>query len=117
MSIRIGDLDRQIRIEQKVAGSPPVTAEGEENYAWGTYADGVWAARRDLRGEEFLAQFGKQAEVTTAYKIRWLEGITLQMRFVDLESGDVYDIQHIARLGRKDALELWGKATAGATAP
>lgn len=109
-----GQLDRRITIQQRVLGNPPVTGAGEENSTWQEVAT-VWAARRDVRGEEFLAQFGRQAEVTCTFKLRYRAGITPQMRVVD--GGETYEIQHIARLGRKEALELWAKAIEGASAP
>lgn len=106
MTLPAGNLDRRITIEQatKTRGSA-----GSERLTWSTLIE-VWAEKRDVSARELMTSGVQLSEATTAFRIRWREGITPGMRV--LYDGRVYDIQAVLEPPntRRDALDLIGKA-------
>jgi SPP1 family predicted phage head-tail adaptor len=64
----------------------------------------VWAERRDLSGREVIAAAQTTATAQCKFRIRWLEGFDTRARVQ--EGATVYEIQHIAELGRREGLEI-----------
>ncbi len=100
--MRGGDIDRHVTLQP-----PTVTqdATGDTTTDWTQGNVPVFASRRDARGQELITAEGKTAERFTVFKIRFRAGVDVTWRLLD-EDGTAYDIRSIARLGRKDALEL-----------
>ncbi|MNW39623.1 Phage head-tail joining protein [compost metagenome] len=89
--LQSNDLNRRITFQHKQrteddAGYPIPGADGWEN------GDAVWANREPLRGTEFFAASSAQSEITVRYKIWYKQGITADMRLVDLRDNRVYEI-------------------------
>jgi SPP1 family predicted phage head-tail adaptor len=64
----------------------------------------VWAERRDLSGRDVIAAAQTIATAQCRYRIRWLDGFDTRAR---VQEGDtVYEIQHIAELGRREGQEI-----------
>lgn len=89
--LQANDLNRRITFQRKVrteddAGYPIPGASEWEN------GDTVWANREPLRGREFFAASAAQSEVTVRYKIWYKQGITADMRLVDLRDDRIYEI-------------------------
>jgi len=55
----------------------------------------VWASREPLRGREYFAAAAAQAETTVRYKMRYREGITSDMRLVDLKDNRIYELSAV----------------------
>lgn len=116
--MRAGLKDRFIQIQQPTTSSHGET--GTPVKTWTQFAR-IKAGRRAVKGDELLADFGRSAEVDVIYKASWkdVQGVTTQMRIYDEGGEQYFDIRHVpaAGFGRKDAIELYCKATAGAVAP
>jgi SPP1 family predicted phage head-tail adaptor len=98
--MRAGRLDRRIVIEQ------PVYAQGADGQAvktWLFFAE-VCAEKRDTAGREFIAADRETAALTTTFRLRWLSGVSREMRIS--YGGALFDIQHIAEIGRREGLEI-----------
>lgn len=52
----------------------------------------LWANREPIRGREFFAAAAAQSEKIVRYKIRYREGITSDMRLVDLRDNRTYEL-------------------------
>lgn len=98
--IRAGKLDRQITIERQ---TETVAASGAVSKTWATAAT-VRAELVQRGANEYLAGFGDAETGSAVFRIRYLAGITTADR-VSCD-GITYDIDEIAELGRKRALEL-----------
>lgn len=100
--MQAGRLDRRVTLQRPVQQQD---ASGTTTDTWSTVAT-VAAARRDLRGREFVAALAEQVEVETIYTIRHTAGAvpTQLWRLVDGER--VYDIQSVAEIGRRRGYEL-----------
>lgn len=98
--IRAGKLDRQITIERQ---TETVAASGAVSQTWAPVAT-VRAELVQRGADEYLAGFGEVQTGSAVFRIRYLAGITTADR-VSCD-GITYDIDEIAELGRKRALEL-----------
>ena len=98
VAIAAGRLNRIITIQQRAQSRD---AEGGIVDAWTDFAANIFAERDNSGGDEKSAtrQGGISADVTVLFKIRYLTGITEQMRVVS--DGKYYNIRHINDL--KDA--------------
>ena len=74
--MRSGRLDRKIVIEQKTAS---LDSYGGQTFAWTTFAT-VWASVQPLKGRELIASQAAQSEITARFVIRYLPGVTDDMR-------------------------------------
>ncbi len=101
MAIHAGALDRRLLIEQNTGG---VSSAGAPLETWATLAT-VWAGKRDISGREVFAAGQDMAEIaSTRFIIRHRSDVTAAMRVT--VDGVVYDITHIAEIGRREGLEL-----------
>ncbi|WP_083101399.1 phage head closure protein [Pseudophaeobacter leonis] len=98
--IRAGKLDRQITIERQ---TETVAASGAVLKTWAPVAT-VRAELVQRNADEYLAGFGEAESGNAVFRIRYLAGITTADRVTC--DGTTYDIDEIAELGRKRALEL-----------
>lgn len=87
--MRAGKLRHRIQIETLTTGRD---IYGEPVETWTLFAL-VWASREDLAGREFFAAQQVNAEVTTRFGIRFIEGLTPQMRVRD--GGTLYDLESV----------------------
>lgn len=98
--MRAGPLDRRIVIQEAVTVQDSL---GQPIETWSTFAE-RWASRMDVTGRERFASQQEIASETTVFRIRWLEGVTRQMRITS--EGKTYDIESIAELGRREGLDI-----------
>lgn len=101
--MKAGRLDRRITIQQN---TPSTNSFGEQDESWADL-DTVWAEVRTQSGREIFAA-GTQAEIDIAFRIRHRTDLTRAMRIV--YDGDNYDILAINEIGRREGLEIVGKA-------
>jgi SPP1 family predicted phage head-tail adaptor len=99
-ALRAGDLDRRITIERPAAAQ---NGFGEDVPSWAEVAT-VWASKRDLTGAEYFRAASINAEITTRFRLRYLAGLTADMRIVI--GSEIYVIASIAELGRREGLEI-----------
>lgn len=98
--LRAGKLDRQITIERQ---SETVAESGAVSKTRTPIAT-VRAELVQQSIDEFLAGFGEAEAGALVFRIRYLAGITTADRV--LFDGSAYEIDEIAELGRRRALEL-----------
>lgn len=98
--IKAGKLDRQIIITRE---AETVAASGAVSKAWAPVAT-VRAELVQRSADEFLTGYGEAETGSAVFRIRYLAGITTGDRVTC--DGTAYDIDEIAELGRKRALEL-----------
>ena len=87
-----GQLNRQITIQQNTQTKD---AEGGMVDSWANFAENIWAKKNNLSGNERAAtrQGGSTLDARTEFTIRYLAGITEQMRV--LCDGKYYNIRHV----------------------
>ncbi len=73
-----GDLNQLVTLQQP---STSVDALGQRVLGWADVAT-VWARAQPLRGREFFAAGQVQSEASVKFTLRWLAGVTGQMRVV-----------------------------------
>lgn len=108
VSIPAGRRDRRIRIEQPV-NTP--SDRGGSTVSWTLFAK-RWAEIVPLRGREAIEAQALQARFDTVIRFLRLDGLTTAMRIVD-GNGQIYDIRHIAEIGRRDGHECQCSAREG----
>lgn len=92
----------RITIENKTVVRTPA---GDETDVWSTLAT-VWAARSDLRGEEFYAANSLLTRVDALFRIVYIEGVTVESRIK--VGNETFDITRVVRVGAKRReLELY----------
>lgn len=102
-SLAAGELDRRVRIEREVQGTP--TGSGEPTSDWQLVAE-VWAGKRTLRASEVFQAQQEIAEADVRFRMRYRSDVFPDhMRIVD-EDGREFDILGVHELGRRDGLEL-----------
>lgn len=104
--MRAGELDRRVRLEEK---SVTQNEFGEEVETW-SEIDTVWASKREQRVMEAFGEDQRRGEIVTIWKTRWMDGITVIDRLIDLQTSRTYDIHGVKELGRKEGLEITGEA-------
>ncbi|HEX7119399.1 MAG TPA: phage head closure protein [Longimicrobiales bacterium] len=80
------------RLRHRITIEHPVSAQneyGEPVEDWATFAE-AWASREDLAGREYFAAKQTLSEVTTRFRLRYIEGISPKMRI--LSDGLAYKI-------------------------
>lgn len=91
-----------ITIEQRGSGE---TGYGEPPVTWSAFASNVRASVEPVAGREALAAAANQAALVTRIVLRYIAGVTPQMRVVF--DGRNYDIQSVVDVGeRRRVLEL-----------
>jgi SPP1 family predicted phage head-tail adaptor len=103
--MQAGKLDRRISLRHRVLTR---NANGENVASYTEYAS-VWGGKRDLRGREFFAAQQINAELQATWRIRWRSDVTVTDRLVD-DAGVVFDVIHIAEIGRREGLDLYCRA-------
>ena len=98
--MKAGKLDRQITITRE---SETVAASGSVMSEWLQIAT-IRAELVQRSADEYLAGFGEANAGGAVFRIRYLAGITTADRVTF--DGVAYDIDEIAELGRKRALDL-----------
>jgi SPP1 family predicted phage head-tail adaptor len=102
-----GKLRHQLVIQQK-----SVTRDnyGGEVVTWASFAE-VWGEKRPLRGREYVALQAAQSEIQTRFVVRYVAGVTPQMRILD--GSDVHEIVEVIDVnGRNRELELMCRGSA-----
>lgn len=105
--IRAGDLDRRIAIQRATTTRDPDT--NEEIPSWSTVAT-VAAGVRQTAGREFLDGSAMVGEQRAVFVIRFLGGVTVLDRV--LFGSTVFDLDDVREIGRREGLELHGRAVA-----
>ena len=99
-----GRLDRRITIQSLTQTQGKY---GELLDTWSDFAT-VWANKNEDGGREFAAARQVNAEISTQFQIRYLEGLSAKMRI--LCDGRYYDIDRISEVGRRERLNIFAKA-------
>jgi SPP1 family predicted phage head-tail adaptor len=85
--VKVGRLQHIITIQSK---AKTTDAYGGTIDTWSNLAT-VWASVEPLMGREMMAAQAAQSEITTRFRIRYLDGVDSTMRIV--HKGVNYDIQ------------------------
>jgi len=97
--MRSGELQRLVTIEQYTVGSPQVSAIGEPDATWTTFAT-AWASIKPLRGRELIAAQAVASEVTGSIKLRYIAGLTAAMRVS--YGGQIFNILAVVNTDQDD---------------
>lgn len=101
MVMRAGRLDRRVTLQSRTLAQDAATGQNVET--WSDLAT-VWASKRDVRGREFIAAQGTNADADTVFEIRYMPGLSVLNRLV--YDGVTHDIVHVAEIGRREGLQL-----------
>jgi len=74
--MRAGKLKKRVVIQKN---TPTQDAYGSEVESWATFAT-RWASVEPLKGQEFFAAQQTDAALTVAFRLRYLAGVTTEMR-------------------------------------
>ena len=100
--MRAGRLRDQITIQQK--GTVTRDAAGGEIYSWTTFAT-VWADPNPLKVREYIAAKAAQVDLSAQFDIRYLSGVTNNMRVLWNNAG--YPIESVVNVrGRNTEIQL-----------
>ncbi|OGR95736.1 MAG: hypothetical protein A2V88_15960 [Elusimicrobia bacterium RBG_16_66_12] len=116
--MRAGNLDRRIRFERATEAQDPDS--GAPILTWDPPAASYDCAAevRPLRGQEYFAAQQFAAKADTLFRIRWPRGFeTLPEPDESVRlmyDGRIYNIQHVAEIGRREGLEILATARAEA---
>lgn len=102
--MRAGRLDRLVTLQTRTLTR---NAYGEQEETWATLAQ-VWAEKIDLKGREFVAAQQTSADVSTRWRIRFRDDVTVLNQL--LVDGITYDINQVSEIGRREGLELFTQA-------
>jgi len=105
--MRAGSLVQLIAIDRP--GST-VDDYGSEVVGW-TAVTTTRAQLVQASTEEFLRSFGTSSEISTIFRTRFINGLTLSDRIT--HNGNRFDLVEIKEIGRRKGLELRCKAAAG----
>ena len=102
--MKIGDLRHRVQIQNKTVQTDELQQQSD---VWLAYAN-VWASVRPVKGREYFAARQENAEVTAVVTMRYLSGITPDMRIV---FGDrVFEIVSVINVDERNrVLELMCK--------
>lgn len=99
--MRAGRLDRRVTLQ----ADGGTETEGKHVYDWASFVT-VWAEKIEAAGREaFLAGIDQVELADVRFRIRWRDDVTPKTRL--LLGAEVFDIVHVAELGRREGLELW----------
>jgi SPP1 family predicted phage head-tail adaptor len=101
--VRAGSLDRRIAILEKVVTQ---NDDGEEIAHWFKLAT-VWAFVQQQSGREFFASQQTLEDRRILFRIRWRPDLTVLNRIA--YRGEIFDIQEVRELGRREGLDLYAK--------
>jgi len=105
MTMKAGELDRRITIQQNTVSAG--SEYGEPQDSWTTFAT-VWADVVPMVGRELAQAQQISGEVTTKFIIRWLSGVQDNMRIS--YNSQYYDIFRVHELNRREGVEIWARA-------
>lgn len=91
--LQANDLNRRITIQRK-GPSEDESGYPIPNPPWIDVMT-VWASREPLRGREYFAAAASHAEETIRFKIRYRQGITSDLRLIDLKDNRIYEIKAV----------------------
>lgn len=111
--MRAGRLDRRLRIEQMVAGTP--TASGQITSSASLLCE-VWAEKLEETGREVWLARQLVAQITVGWRLRWSSTVaevtpSADYQAVD-EAGRVYGLLRVSEEGRREGLLVFGTARA-----
>lgn len=110
-SVHAWRMDRRISI--LVPDEAPARGSAGSAIPGYSVLDEVWAERRDLSGREVVAAAQPIATAQCRFVIRWRGDFDTRAR---IREGDtVYEIQHIAELGRREGHEILASLPGPAT--
>ena len=92
MTLQAGRLRHRVRIEKPGLSRDPSTGEPVPD-DWVPVADNVPAEIAPLSVRDFIVGAQQQSQVTARITIRYRPGIVANMRFVDLATDTIYNIQ------------------------
>jgi SPP1 family predicted phage head-tail adaptor len=97
--LNAGDLDRRITIRR-------FTVVGDDGFGntisdWADVAT-VWAQVQQQSGREFFAQGAVQSDTLVVFRMRWLDGVTIQDRV--RYKGTDHEVHEVKEVGRRDGL-------------
>lgn len=92
-TLNTGKLNRRVAFQKYVPKTDDAGFPSKEK-EWVTQFT-LWASREPLRGREYFAAAAAQAETTVRYKIRYREGITSDLRLVDLKDNRTYELKAV----------------------
>lgn len=98
--MKAGRMDRRVTLRKR---SVSRNAYGEQVATFSDLAT-VWAEKLDIAGREYFSAQQVQASVTTRWRIRWRDDVTVLDRIS--YDGAEHDIKNIAELGRRQGLEI-----------
>lgn len=101
-----GSLDRRVVIEKKTVTRD--ATYGSEQITWTTHAE-AWAEVKDRltdSSDERVAQGLRIATRSTRVTVRWISGVTSDMRVRLKSDGRLLQIVAIGELGRREGLQL-----------
>jgi len=114
-----GSMDRRIRLEE---AEPAVSTSGTPVLLWppegGHLVREMWAKRMEQRATERFTSDQVVAEQQTGWRVRWFEipdgAFSAHETFRVIEDGKVYDVTGVVEVGRREGLDIFGRARAEA---
>lgn len=111
-----GKMDRKIRIERFIRVDDSGLGTREE---WIELAK-PWAQYLPQRGSEAREQLGREGQLRASFRIHWtplMATLTTADRLrYPINDGEVWNIQAVTEIGRRDGLEIIAMAREGDTA-
>ncbi len=114
--IQAGKLDRRIRIER----AAQVSDGGLGTKPGFTALATVSAQYLPQRGSEAREQLGREGKLLASFRIRWSTDVMStgpgdRVVYPAADDGQVWDIQSVVEIGRREGLEIVAAARVGAT--
>lgn len=106
--LNLGKMDRPIQLQQFAPNRSPL---GDETKVWTTLAS-VWAEVIPVSGRQFMNATLEQplSSKTARFRIRYLAAARNDTQLRVVYDGQIYDVKHIAELGRREGLEIVAEA-------
>ena len=98
--MRAGSLDRRVTLLRRTLSR---NVHGEEVVEFDEL-DTVWAQKLDVTGREYFSSQHVVAEGTARFRLRYRSDLSVTDRIA--YGGHTYDIQQVAELGRREALDI-----------
>lgn len=108
--MNIGRFKHQITIQRPDYENETVDSYGRRSFPWVDVAQ-LYAQVADVSGREFYEAAAHQLQNTVTFTMRWVPGVTANMRV--MFDGVAYGIDQVNHLGyRRDFLRIKAHATA-----
>ena len=98
--MRAGKLDREIVVQRGTEASDEF---GGISFTWSDLVP-LRAQLVQASTEEFMRNYGPDAEALTIFRTRYFDGITTADRVV--YAGEIHDIRELKEIGRREGLEI-----------